>query len=852
MQGTWLATRYAWAVGALGGAIWIASLVIASPWISPGSLQPSLLENTAILLLLTLLSAFSPIETRGGGVLTTTLAPLFGAVALPLPPWAVMTVASLGTIDSRLPVRTVDPKASGRQIAWENFAFNRGMYILCAGVPSFLIQRLGPGVAGYVAALAAMLALNTILVAAIFSLRKGTTIIATVRAAFAGNGLTYVVLPLTGILVASLLQNQQLLDKLIVFVLYGPLLIYRTSIQKQRRLDTWLRDSFIMQSRVVDKRDGQTFGHSQRVGELCETVARLMHLGEDSCNTIRVGGILHDLGKIAIPDSILLKPSKLTPEEYEIIKTHPVEGAQILAEHPEQKQVAEIVRHHHERWDGEGYPDGLKGEHIPIGSRIVNACDAFDTITQARVFRPTVRTPVEAIKELRTLAGTWYDPAVISAMETIVAQRWGFAPAVAGRAVPVVHERYRDALGVRPFRLLWFGQAVSYFGDMMNTAGLAIMLFFLTHSASIVALGLISKAVPSILFGLVAGPLVDRYNRQQLMISADLFRGLLTVTIPFVAIRWLPGVFVAVFLVATASAFFNPAKQAIIPNLLPAKLLVKGNGLISSSEKAMEVLGYSLAGIIAAAVSYIPLFLIDAGTYLCSAISLLGVPDDAHKPTSKPLRLLDDVREGTRFIMGNVTLRATMAVTLVSAVFFAMTVTVLVVLAYRQLNAGASGYGLLEAAIGAGAVLGSFVAAELMRRRLAGTLIVLGVAGVGLANFLLGLTYNLWIAVAILLFGGILNMLYYLPTISVAQREAPDWVRGRVMSTRFLIVQGGFLVGMACAGPLSDRIGVGSVFMVGGIALIATAAVAGLFRSLRQASLREEPAPPALKATAVQ
>src|SRR5207245_473576 len=131
------------------------------------------------------------------------------------------------------------------------------------------------------------------------------------------------------------------------FLLFGPLLIYRGSIQRQHRLDTWLHDSYIMQSRVVDKRDGQTFGHSQRVGELCEIVARLLHLSDEQCSLIRTGGILHDLGKIAIPDSILLKPGKLTAEEYEIIKTHPAEGAQILAEHPEQKDVAEIVRCHH-------------------------------------------------------------------------------------------------------------------------------------------------------------------------------------------------------------------------------------------------------------------------------------------------------------------------------------------------------------------------------------------------------------------------------------------------------------------------------------------------------------------------
>src|SRR5437773_8581366 len=629
-----------------------------------------------------------------------------------------------------------------------------------------------------------------------------------------------------------------------------PLLIYRASIQKQRRLDTWLRDSYIMQSRVVDKRDGQTFGHSQRVGELCESVARLLRLPDEECNTIRVGGILHDLGKIAIPDSILLKPGKLTPEEYEIIKTHPVEGAQILAEHPEQREVSEIVHHHHERWDGAGYPDRLKGEMIPVGSRIVNACDAFDTITQARVFRPTVKTPAEAIRELRQLAGSWYDPQVIGALERIVAERWGVAIADHADAAQV-SPTYQEALAVRPFRLFWVGQAVSYFGDTMNTAGLAIMLFVLTRSASIVALGLIAKAIPTILFGLIAGPLVDRVNRQRLMIFADLTRAILTVSIPFFGYYWLPGVFIAVFLIASASAFFNPAKQAILPNLVPGRLLVRANGLVSSSEKTMELLGYSLAGLIVAAVSWLPLFLIDAGTYLFSAVSLLGFPDLAVRAKGASFRLASDVVEGLRFVLRNAVLRSTMTLTLVVAVFFGMTTTLLVVMAYGPLNGGASAYGFIEAAIGAGAIVGALIAGELVNRARAGTLLLLGAGGVGLVNLLVGFSRNLTVTIIFLLLGGILNMVYYVPLISVTQRESPDSVRGRVMATRFLLVQGGYLAGMALAGPMSDRFGAPMVFVVGGLFLVVAALLGFAFRSIRMATLRDDsPAVAVLKATA--
>src|SRR5437868_5754972 len=601
MRRNWPAFFYLSAVTTLGLALWLGAIFAAHPWQRPSA---DVLDNTAILLVLTLLSAFSPIETRQG-VLTVSLAPLCGAVALQLPVWAVMTIAALGTLDRRIP---------GRDIPWNLFLFNRGMWIIACGLPSLVVVSAHPLAGGMpitiISAVALLLLLNTTMMALAIRLLRGLNLLTVLRSALSGNAFTYLALPFIGILIAQLLVGRGF-SNVLVFLLYGPLLIYRASIQKQRRLDTWLRDSYIMQSRVVDKRDGQTFGHSQRVGELCETVARMLRLSDDECNTIRVGGILHDLGKIAIPDSILLKPGKLTPEEYEIIKQHPVEGAQILAEHPEQRDVALIVRHHHERWDGGGYPDGLKGDAIPIGSRIVNASDAFDTITQARVFRPTVKTPAEAIHELRQLAGSWYDPDVITALEKIVAERWGVelpAPALVS-APPAVG--YRELLAMRPFRLLWVGQAISYFGDMMNTTALAIMLYLITRSPSVVALGLIAKAAPTILFGLVAGSFVDRTDRQRLMIGADLIRAFLTITIPFFAVRWLPGVFIAVFLIAAASAFSNPAKQALLPNLVPAMFLVRANGLMSSSEKVMELLGYSIAGIIAAIVSFVPLFLID-------------------------------------------------------------------------------------------------------------------------------------------------------------------------------------------------------------------------------------------------
>jgi MFS family permease len=336
------------------------------------------------------------------------------------------------------------------------------------------------------------------------------------------------------------------------------------------------------------------------------------------------------------------------------------------------------------------------------------------------------------------------------------------------------------------------------------------------------------------------------------MIFSDLARAVLTVSIPFFGLTWLPGVFIAVFLIASASAFFNPAKQALLPNLVPSRLLIRANGLVSSSEKTMELLGFSLAGLIVAVTSWVPLFLIDAGTYLFSAVSLLGVPDLAVRAKGKSLRLAGDVVDGLRFVLQNAVLRSSMTLTLVVAVFFGMTTTILVVMAYGPLNGGPSAYGFIEAAIGAGAIIGALIAAEVVSRVRAGTLLLLGVAGVGLANVVVGFSRSLTVTIIFLLLGGILNMIYYLPLISITQRESPDFVRGRVMATRFLLVQGGYLTGMALAGPLSDRLGAPVVFVIGGLFLIVAALLGVAFRSLRTATLRDAPAPePVLRVTAL-
>jgi len=163
---------------------------------------------------------------------------------------------------------------------------------------------------------------------------------------------------------------------------------------------------------LIEYRDSYTGGHSQRVATYSQQVAAAMGYSHDECAQIYRAGILHDIGKIVTPDAILLKPSALNESEYELIKTHSEIGATILRDIPMYKDVSEIVLAHHERYDGSGYPKGLKGDEIPMMAQIMAVCDAFDAMTTNRIYRGH-KTIEEAVAELESLSGVHFDQNVV-------------------------------------------------------------------------------------------------------------------------------------------------------------------------------------------------------------------------------------------------------------------------------------------------------------------------------------------------------------------------------------------------------------------------------------------------------
>lgn len=158
----------------------------------------------------------------------------------------------------------------------------------------------------------------------------------------------------------------------------------------------------------LEEKDSYTYGHSIRLAEYAVMLATEMGLSEEEIREAELSALLHDVGKIGIPDSVLLKPARLTRAEFEIMKTHPVRSERIVQKISSLQHLLPGIRHHHERWDGHGYPDGLKGEEIPLYARLILVVDTFDAMTSTRPYRLALDKEV-AIQELRRCAGTQFD-----------------------------------------------------------------------------------------------------------------------------------------------------------------------------------------------------------------------------------------------------------------------------------------------------------------------------------------------------------------------------------------------------------------------------------------------------------
>lgn len=302
--------------------------------------------------------------------------------------------------------------------------FNVSQFVLALGVTGliFVLGRRGPidlsVPEGYAWALASFLScatINACLVMGIVALTERKPFWHVLRTYLRDFSLQYVVLSVLALLLA-VLYSISLWHLLLAIV---PLVLVHVSFRSYLRLQTETRKTFERISRLLDERDHYTAVHSSAVAELAVKVARKMKLPEAEIEKIEIAAKVHDIGKVGVPDSILLKPGALTKDEWAVMKRHPVISAELIEGLEIYTPVAEAVRREHERWDGRGYPGGLKGEEIPRIARVIAAADIYNALVTDRPYRRAF-PPEKAREMLKELSGTDIDPAVAEALLAVL------------------------------------------------------------------------------------------------------------------------------------------------------------------------------------------------------------------------------------------------------------------------------------------------------------------------------------------------------------------------------------------------------------------------------------------------
>jgi putative nucleotidyltransferase with HDIG domain len=364
----------------------------------------------AFWVLVTLLASTMPVRMPRGTLVTVAIAPLIAAMTLG-GPVAAGWVAAVGTTEIR--------EIRGR-VPWYGTLFNHAGITVPAvlgGIAMEIVRGGGEGLSLSLAASligSAILFLSNVLATAVVvSLRTGQQFRVVAVGDLKGFGVNLLALaPL-----AWLMSRIYLLPGGWWATLLFALPLYTTRVAHHRFVE--MREMFTQTigalAEAVDKRDPFTSKHSQRVKQIAVDIGKEMNVNEAELEALEWGGLLHDVGKIGVPDNVLLKQERLTREERMIMNAHPVLGAQIIAPVIKLAPELPIIRHHHEWYNGSGYPDRLIGDEIPKLARILHVADAFEAMTAARPYRMTPLTAEQALAELRKFAGIQFDPAVVDA-----------------------------------------------------------------------------------------------------------------------------------------------------------------------------------------------------------------------------------------------------------------------------------------------------------------------------------------------------------------------------------------------------------------------------------------------------
>jgi len=263
-------------------------------------------------------------------------------------------------------------------------------------------------------------ALNSTMVSTVMALKKGKGLIETWRDSFLWTWISYFAGAIAACLIVKLIAVISVWAFIVaVPVLAVTFLTYRNYLEKVRSSIRHVDEMTDLHLRTIealaiaiDAKDEVTHDHVHRVQLYATGLARLFGLSDGEIEALKAGALLHDIGKLAVPDYILNKPDKLTTAEFDKMKVHTIVGAEILSRVGFPYPVVPVVRHHHERWDGRGYPDGLRGDQIPMTARILAVVDCFDAVREDRQYRKAM-TRIQAIELIKSGSGTMYDPDVV-------------------------------------------------------------------------------------------------------------------------------------------------------------------------------------------------------------------------------------------------------------------------------------------------------------------------------------------------------------------------------------------------------------------------------------------------------
>lgn len=375
-----------------------------------------------------------------------------------------------------------------------------------------------------------------------------------------------------------------------------------------------------------------------------------------------------------------------------------------------------------------------------------------------------------------------------------------------------------SALHYPSFRNLFFANLLSQIGSKIHRVALLFIAYSVTQNAVGVSLVLAVQVFSSAILGPLLSPLIDRYDRRSIMLGSDLFRAFLVLLIPLFALKSLPLLAVLSLLIAVFSeAIYAPAKNAVIPELVPEKELDHANALMLTAERLGDIGFVALAGVLVATVGPVPAFWIDAVSYLLSALLLIPLPKLPGQPEEGGF--FQAVRAGIEPLWLDPTLRRTIGTFAVAAMVGSVEGALGIVLAIGALKIGTQGFGLLESVQALGLIVGLGLVGYVLRQYSREQTFLGGLLGFGLLTVSIGLfPFTPWVVVVLFLLG-LMNAGFIIPARSIVQLAAPPALRGRIFAAYGAVMDTSMLVGMILAGVLEPRIGVLNVFIFSGLAM---------------------------------